>query len=59
MARSGPGTGTDRLPKMAARSRNRATVASFSRPWRLRRLLSTGRSAQQMRWNGYRRCGLC
>ncbi|MBB6414120.1 hypothetical protein HNQ71_006829 [Mesorhizobium sangaii] len=37
---------------MAARSRNRAAVARFSRPRRLRCLLSTGRSAQQMRAGG-------
>lgn len=48
MASFPPGTCTDHIPKMAGRSRNRDAVARFSRPWRLRCLLSVERRAHQM-----------
>ena len=47
-AQSGPDTGTDDFPKVAGRPGSRAAVARFSRPWRLRRLLSAGRRTQQI-----------
>lgn len=43
-----PGTCTDHLAKVADGTWNRAAIARCSRPWRLRCLLSAGRSAHQM-----------
>lgn len=52
LARSTPGTCTDHPAKVADGTWNRADIARFSRPWRLRCLLSAGRSAHQMRASG-------